>query len=90
MEGGFETSLGKFVVRYDKTATTEVLEVETPEDTIGTLNWGSFVRGLEIKNGGKWRFTRGSDGKVTGGRVDPRSRSWWGWVWRLPFLDTEL
>jgi len=99
VEGGYETALGKFVVRYDKTATAEVLEVETPEDSMGTLNWGSFVRKLKVNKGGKWRFTRGSDGKVTGGRVDPHSRSgnksrpWWewlGWAGWLPFLDTEL
>ncbi|KAG0134910.1 Six-hairpin glycosidase-like protein [Tuber indicum] len=72
VEGGFQTSLGKFVVNYDKTAEEEVLEVETPEGSFGTLNWGGLVGGMKMEAGGKWRLTKSRDGRIRGGKVGTR------------------
>jgi hypothetical protein len=70
VEGGYETAFGKFVVVYDKGDTgEESLEIDTPEGTTGTLGWGELVGAVRISGGGRWRWIKGQDGRIRGGRV---------------------
>ncbi|KAL7267753.1 hypothetical protein RUND412_009644 [Rhizina undulata] len=69
VEGGFETDLGKFVVKWEKESefSEASLEIETPVGTRGVVAWGG-VRGLSVMGGGKWKWVK-RGARVMGGKV---------------------
>ncbi|KAI5785841.1 hypothetical protein EDC01DRAFT_189433 [Geopyxis carbonaria] len=67
--GGLETTLGKFIVSLKRTDEgDEVLEVVVPQGTQGFVIWGGGA-GVHIREGGKWRWTKGQSGGIVGGKV---------------------